>query len=614
MKTSKTYISTLRDAPAEAVIASHKLMLRAGLARKLGNGLYTYLPLGLRSFRKVEQIIREEWDAIGALEFKPTVIVPGDIWRESGRWDTMGPQMLKPQNRQGQDMVVSPTAEEAYTAIFRENLTSYKQLPINAYQINTKYRDEIRPRYGVMRGREFMMADGYSLHTNDESLDKTYQAYAKAYRRIFKRLGLKIIPVRADSGAMGGNGSEEFMVESPIGDDTLILCPKCGYAANAEKASCAPDIALGNDGKPQIKTDKPIEPVDAKDILSIEDMEKFFKTTSQQFIKVLIYKAINSALDLTGTPGSKDLKRVDEPSGKYYPVSYFAVIIRGDLDVNEAKLAGILKASEVELVDDADVVRLSGAPHGFVGPTITSIPTVVDFSVITTESDGTLTAHIHDTITGGLKKDIDFLHVEPIRDFKPYINADVRLVKSGDKCAVCGDTFYMKKGNELGHIFKLGQKYTKTMHVTYLDENGKQQIPTMGCYGIGVDRTLASIIEEHNDDRGIIWTISTAPYQVAIVPIKYDGLMKEVADKLYDDLTKAGIEVILDDRNERPGVKFADMDLIGFPLRITVGEKNLPNVEFKPRAQAEADLVPATDAAEKAIKFVRDALAELNAE
>jgi prolyl-tRNA synthetase len=614
MKTSETYISTLRDAPAEAVIASHKLMLRAGLARKLGNGLYTYLPLGLRSFRKVEQIIREEWDAIGALEFKPTVIVPGDIWRESGRWDTMGPQMLKPQNRQGQDMVVSPTAEEAYTAIFRENLTSYKQLPINAYQINTKYRDEIRPRYGVMRGREFMMADGYSLHTNDESLDKTYQAYAKAYRRIFKRLGLKIIPVRADSGAMGGNGSEEFMVESPIGDDTLILCPKCGYAANAEKASCAPDVAFGNDGKPQVKTDKPIEPVDAKDILSIEDMEKFFKTTSQQFIKVLIYKAINSALDLTGTPGSKDLKRVDEPSGKYYPVSYFAVIIRGDLDVNEAKLAGILKASEVELADDADVVRLSGAPHGFVGPTITSIPTVVDFSVLTTESDGTLTAHIHDTITGGLKKDIDFLHVEPIRDFKPYINADVRLVKAGDKCAVCGDTFYMKKGNELGHIFKLGQKYTKTMHVTYLDENGKQQIPTMGCYGIGVDRTLASIIEEHNDDRGIVWTMSTAPYQVAIVPIKYDGQMKEVADTLYDDLTKAGIEVILDDRNERPGVKFADMDLIGFPLRITVGEKNLPNVEFKPRAQAEADLVPATDAAEKAIKFVRDAFAELNAE
>lgn len=614
MKTSETYISTLRDAPAEAVIASHKLMLRAGLVRKLGNGLYTYLPLGLRSFRKVEQIIREEWDAIGALEFKPTVIVPGDIWRESGRWDTMGPQMLKPKNRQGQDMVVSPTAEEAYTAIFRENLTSYKQLPINAYQINTKYRDEIRPRYGVMRGREFMMADGYSLNADDESLDKTYQAYAKAYRRIFKRLGLKIIPVRADSGAMGGNGSEEFMVESPIGDDTLIICPKCGYAANAEKASCAPDVAVGNDGKPQVATDKAIEPVDAKDILSIDDMEKFFKTTPQQFIKVLIYKAVNSSLDLTKAPGCKDLKRVDEPSGKFYPVSFFAVCIRGDLDVNEAKLAGLLKASEVELASDEDVVRLSGAPHGFVGPTITSIPTVVDLSVITTEADGTFKAQIHDTITGGLKKDIDFLHVEPVRDFKPYINADVRLVKAGDKCTCCGDTYYMKKGNELGHIFKLGQKYTKTMHVTYLDVNGKQQIPTMGCYGIGVDRTLASIIEEHNDDRGILWTMSTAPYQVAIVPIKYEGQMKEVADKLYSDMMKAGIEVILDDRNERPGVKFADMDLIGFPLRITVGEKNLPNVEFKPRAQAEAELVPAADAAEKAIKFVRDALAELNAE
>jgi prolyl-tRNA synthetase len=606
-------ISTLREAPAEAVIASHQFMMRAGLIRKLGNGLYTYMPLGLRSFRKVENIIRDELNAIGALEFKPTVVVPGDIWKESGRWDTMGPQMLKAQNRQQQDMVVSPTAEEAYTAIMRDGLTSYKQLPINCYQINTKYRDEIRPRYGVMRGREFMMMDGYSMNADEKSLDDTYQAYARAYLRIFKRLGLKVIPVKADSGAMGGSGSEEFMVESEIGDDTLIICPKCGYAANVEKASCAPDVAVGNDGKPQVATDKPIEKVDAKDICSIADMEKFFKTTPKQFIKVLIYKATNSLLDLTNAPGCKDLKRVKEPSGDYYPVSFFAVAIRGDLDVNEAKLAGLLKASEVALADDVDVLRLSGAPHGFVGPTIKTIPLVADLSVITTNDDGSFKAMLHDTITGGEKKDIDYLHVEPVRDFTPYINADVRLVKEGDTCS-CGGTYYTRKGNELGHIFKLGTKYSKSMNVTYLDANGKSAIPLMGCYGIGVDRVLASIIEAHHDDKGIIWTMSTAPYQVAIVPIKYEGTMKEVADKLYDELTKAGIEVLLDDRNERPGVKFNDMDLIGFPIRITVGDKNLPNVEVKERSVAEASLIPATEAGAKVIDMVRSALAQLNAE
>ena len=295
MKMSQIPLRTLREAPAEAVIASHQLMMRADLIRKLGNGLYTYMPLGFRSLQKLQRIIREELDASGALEFKPTVIVPGDIWKESGRWESFGPQMLKAQNRQQQDMVVSPTAEEAYTAIMRQGLTSYKQLPINCYQINTKYRDEIRPRYGVMRGREFIMMDGYSLHTDDASLDETYQAYAKAYLRIFSRLGLKVIPVKADTGAMGGSGSEEFMVESPVGDDTLILCPKCGYAANVEKAACAPDAAVDNDGKPQVKTDLPIEDVATPNVFSIEDMEKFFGCTPKLFIKALLYRVINTA-------------------------------------------------------------------------------------------------------------------------------------------------------------------------------------------------------------------------------------------------------------------------------------------------------------------------------
>lgn len=611
MKASKFYISTLREAPAEAVIASHKLMLRAGITRKLGNGLYTYLPLGVRSLYKLEQIIREEWNTTAeALEFKPTVIVPGDIWKESGRWETMGPQMLKAKNRGEQDMVVSPTAEEAFTAIVRDGLSSYKQLPVNLYQINTKYRDEIRPRYGVMRGREFIMADGYTMNADDESLDKSYKLYEKAYFNVFKRLGLKIIPVRADSGAMGGSGSEEFMVESPIGDDTLIICPneKCGYAANVEKAWCAPDDSVNKKGEKPAKTDLPVEMVATPNVFSIEDMEKFFDESPKMFIKALIYRVINSSLDMTGANGADKWKRVKDPAGDYYPVSYVCVLIRSDLDVNEAKLAATLKASEVVLAEAEEVLEYAGAPHGFVGPITAKCPLVVDYSVV---KDGV--AQMHDAIAGSGKDGYHIKHVEPLRDFVPYINADVRTVKEGDKCPMCGGTFYTRKGNELGHIFKLGHKYTKSMHVTFLAQNGKPAEPTMGCYGIGVDRTLASIIEKNHDDKGIIWPMSVAPFHVCIVPIKYDGKMKEVADKIYDELESHGIEVLLDDRNERPGVKFADMELIGIPLRITVGDKNLPNVEFKPRAAEEAELVPAEEAASKAVQFVKGELAKLQA-
>jgi prolyl-tRNA synthetase len=596
MKLSETIISTLRDAPADAVIASHQLMIRAGLIRKLGNGLYTYLPLGLRSFRKVEGIIRDELDAAGFSEIKPTVVVPGDLWKESGRWETMGNEMLRVKTRGGQDMVVSPTAEEAFTALFRDSLTSYKQLPIIAYQINTKYRDEIRPRYGVMRGREFTMMDGYSFDADQRSLDRSYDRWADAYRRIFRRLGLTTIPVRADTGAMGGSGSEEFMVESVVGDNTLILCPKCGYAANVEKAACAPDMPHTAGGKAQKVTNLPVE--------QIPTPNGFLKTTPQAFIKTLIYRVENCALDLAGQPGCKDLKRITDGAVSYYPVSFFAVCIRGDLDVNEAKLAATLKASGVELASDSDVERITTAPVGFAGPVrLENAPVIADLTVM----------DMHDTVTGGLKKDIHFIHVEPGRDFTPFITADVRTVQAGDSCPDCGSTFYTKKGNELGHIFKLGDKYTKSMHVTYLDESGKQQTPIMGCYGIGLDRTLASIIEEHHDDNGIIWTMSTAPYQVVIVPVKYEGIMKEQADRIYVELMHAGVEVLLDDRDERPGVKFKDADLIGFPVRIVVGEKNLPNVELKERAAEKPDLVPATEAAGKAAEIVHKALAELNA-
>ncbi|MBR5646737.1 MAG: proline--tRNA ligase [Treponema sp.] len=584
MKASKFIISTLREAPNDAVISSHQLMMRAGLIRKLGNGLYSYMPMGLKAFRKIENIIRQELDKAGMLEMKPTVIQPGEIWKESGRWEKMGPEMLKPQNRGGQDMVVSPTAEEAFTALVRDGLDSYKQLPFTLYQINTKYRDEIRPRYGVMRGREFTMMDAYSFDKNQNDLDNSYNNAAEAYRKIFKRMGLNTISVKADTGAMGGSGSEEFMVESEVGDDTLILCPECKYAANVEKASCKEDVALNKDGKPQTETSEKVQEIPTPDVKTIEELSEFLKTTPQAFIKTLIYKVENAGIELKS--------------------DFVAVCIRGDLDVNEAKLCALLKAGSVELASEEDVVKITEAPVGFAGPVnLKKAQVIADKTVMT----------MHDAVTGGLKKDVHFIHVEPGRDFTPFITADVRVVKPGDICPECGGTFYSKKGNELGHIFKLGDKYTKSMNVTYLDENGKITTPIMGCYGIGVDRTLASIIEAHHDENGIQWTMSTAPFQVAVVPVMYKDKMKEAADKIYEELTAAGIDVLLDDRDERPGVKFKDADLIGYPIRIVVGDKNLPNVELKLRTSDSPELVPLEQAASKVVQIVKEKLAELNA-
>lgn len=602
MKASKTIIWTLRDSPNDAVIASHQLMMRSGMIRKLGNGLYAYMPLGYRSFLKVQKIIREELDKAGLLEIKPTVIQPGELWKESGRWDKMSGEMLTAKNRQGQDMIVSPTAEEAFTSLVRDGLSSYKQLPFSLYQINTKYRDEIRPRYGVMRGREFTMMDAYSFDKNQDDLNESYNNVAKAYHKIFKRMGLKTITVKADTGAMGGSGSEEFMVESPVGDDTLLLCPNCSYAANVEKASCQKEIPLDSNGAPQKETNLPMEKVATPNVFSIDDMETFFNAKSTTFLKALIYKVYNSAVDFSQNDFYKNAEKITEGGSTYIPETFFCVLIRGDLDVNESKLASVLKASGAELANDEDVLKYSGAPHGFVGPFGIKIPILADVS----------TLEMHDCIAGSGEEGYHIKHVEPNRDYKPFLTADIRTCKEGDKCPDCGGTFYMKKGNELGHIFKLGDKYTKSMNVTYLDVNGKPVIPLMGCYGIGVDRTLASIIEANHDEKGISWPMTIAPYQVAIIPIQYKGKMQEVADKLYDELSNAGIEVLLDDRNERPGVKFADSELIGFPVRIVIGDKNLPNVEIKIRNAENAELVPETDAAKKVCDFVKSELEKLN--
>jgi len=612
MNYSSSFIPTLREVPADAVIASHRLMFRAGLLRKLANGLFIYLPLGLRSFRKVEQIIREEMDSIGALEIKPTVVVPGELWKESGRWDSMGESMLRVKNRLDNDFVVSPTAEEAFTSTVRDELSSYRQLPLTLYQINTKFRDEIRPRYGVMRGREFVMKDAYSWHTDDKSLDEIYQAMGGAYRRIFKRCGLSVIPVKADSGPMGGSGSEEFMVESEIGDNTLILCKACDYAANVEKASCTPDYTAPSsieEAKAAAAKTPAFEKIDTPNVKTIDELCAFLKTEPQIFIKTLIYRAVNVELDLSSAPGCAKLERrkpaPDAP--EVYPEALFAVAIRGDLDVNEIKLASVLKAAEVGLAADTDVVRITGAPVGFAGPIgLTELPLVIDHTVTA----------MNDAVTGALEKDLHYKHAAYGRDFEGWMVEDVRTVKAGDRCPHCGGELYTKMGNELGHIFKLGYKYTRSMNVTYLDENGKTKIPTMGCYGIGVDRTLASVIEEHHDEAGIIWPVSVAPYHVIIVPIKYDGVVKESADKLAAELTHNGIEILLDDRNERPGVKFNDADLTGIPWRVVIGDKGLsqsvPQVELKRRSEKESRMVNMDKAASILTQKIREELIFLN--
>ncbi|MDR3248440.1 MAG: proline--tRNA ligase [Treponema sp.] len=647
MKFSQTFIPTLREVPADALIASHRLMFRSGMLRKLANGLFAYLPLGLRSFRKVEQIIREEMDAIGSLELKPTVVVPGEIWKESGRWEAMGEEMLRVKNRLGGDFVVSPTAEEAFTSLVRDELNSYRQLPLSLYQINTKYRDEIRPSYGVMRSREFVMKDAYSFHTNDESLDETYRKMGRAYRRIFKRCGITVIPVKADSGAMGGSGSEEFMVESEVGDNTLLLCKAnnakagdgqaatgqaatgqdCGYSANVEKAGCKSDYeapaslegaafanspgreTLINAAKTAAAATPPLETIDTPEVKTIQELCDFLKTDARRFLKTLIYRAVNVELDLSTAPGSAALERRRPAAGapELYAEAFFAVVIRGDLDVNEVKLAAALKAGEVGLAADTDVQRITGAPVGFAGPVgLSSVPVV---------ADETVTA-MADAVTGALAKDLHYNHAAFGRDFSPWLITDVRTVKAGDRCPICGGELYEKKGNELGHIFKLGYKYTKSMNVTYLDEAGKSHIPTMGCYGIGLDRTLASVIEEHHDDDGIRWPMSIAPYQVIIVPIKYDGPVKTATDTLAAELEQRGVEVLVDDRDERPGVKFKDADLIGIPFRVVVGDKNLagdsPKVEIRRRGQTENRLLELTKAAEDLTVLIHGELAELN--
>lgn len=550
MKMSNMLVLTLREVPAEAEIASHKLMLRAGMMRKMASGIYNYMPLGLKALKNVENIIREEMDKAGAQEFLASAILPAELWQESGRWDVYGDEMFRLKDRNNRDFCLGPTHEEVFTDIARNEIKSYKQLPVNLYQIQTKYRDERRPRFGVMRSREFVMKDAYSFDKDQAGLDKSFDNMHDTYVRIFNRCGLDAKCVAADSGAIGGSNSAEFMVKSEVGEDDVVFCSCCNYAANIEKAPSTPEKAE----KEELKEVKKVETPNVK---TIEDLVKFFNTTEKKFAKTLIFN-------------------VDE--------KIVAVMVRGDREVNEVKVTNALGgAINFEMASPEEVFNATSAKIGFAGP----IGIKVDELLVDEE-----VTMMYNFIVGANETGFHLENVNYGRDFEGKVG-DFRNVTAGEKCPECGGEVTISRGTEVGHIFKLGTKYSKAMKANFIDENGKEQPFLMGCYGIGVTRTLASIIEQHNDENGIIWPLAVAPYHVSVVPVNIkDAEQMKIAEEIYNKLQEMGVEVLLDDRNERAGVKFKDSEIMGIPMRITVGKKiNEGEVEFKLRAGGDNEVI-----------------------
>ena len=561
MRMSKLLMPTLREVPSEAEITSHKLMLRAGMIRRLAAGVYSYLPLGLRSEKKVEQIVREEMDRAGAQELLMAALLPAEAYQASGRWEVFGPNMFKLKDRNDRDFCLGPTHEELFTQTAIDNVKSYKEYPMTLYQIQTKYRDESRPRFGLMRGREFVMKDAYSFDLDEKGLDESYKKMYDAYCRIFERMGLDFTIVDADSGAMGGSGSQEFMVKSPVGEDGIAYCDACGYAANYEKCECIPQ------DKPQIDGEFDMEKVHTPKAHTIEELVEFLGMEAYNFAKTIIYKADDK---------------------------YIAAMVRGDREVNEVKLKNLVGCiDDLELAEPHIVREITHAEVGFAGPVGLDIPVYADKEV----------AAMRNFVIGANETDMHYKNVNINKDFEPFMVADIRVVEAGDVCPKCGKPIKTAQGIEVGHIFKLGTKYSEALGLKYLDDSGKSNTVVMGCYGIGVTRCLAAAIEQNNDENGIIWPVSIAPYQAIVVPANYKSEEQmEMAEKLYNELTVAGIETLIDDRAERAGVKFKDADLIGIPVRVVVGKKCGEGiVEYKERRaenavektyeQAKADVI-----------------------
>ncbi|MCL2025238.1 MAG: proline--tRNA ligase [Leptospirales bacterium] len=563
MRFSRYIVPTLKEDPADAVVKSHRLMLRAGLVRKESAGMYVYLPLGWRVLRKIISIIREEMDASGALEFLMPELTNSELWKQSGRWQLMGKEMIRIKDRNGIEYALAPTHEEAFTSVINSLISSYRDLPVNAYQINTKFRDEIRPRFGVIRSKEFIMKDAYSFDIDENGLEESYQIMRKTYRRIFERCGLETIPVQADSGNMGGSASEEFMVASEIGEETLLICPSCGYMANQEKALYKRPAA--HEG--QQRQIEELREVSTPDVKTINELALFFKCGAEKFLKSIVYLADGKPL---------------------------MTVVLGDREVNEQKLKNFLGASELELASDDIIVKVTGAPVGFAGPVGSpGIRTVFDVSVRDT----------FNAVTGANKKDVHYSGVNPGRDFEIQEEADITSAMAGDACPLCANAMNEKKGIEVGHIFKLGYMYTKAMNVSVLDETGKSITPIMGCYGIGVNRTLASVIEQHNDEHGIIWPAAISPFDIHLVGLGKTTEEASLVDEIYNFLNEKGYETLYDDRKTSPGIKFADADLLGMPVRITAGKTFFKDgeIELKSRSTGEnikvklAELPPAID-------------------
>jgi len=563
MRWTQTFIHTLRQEPSDAEVISHKLMIRAGLISKVAAGIYNYLPLGWRSIHKLSNIVREEMERAGAAELLMPAVQPAEFWQESERWAKYGPELLRITDRHDREFCFGPTHEEVITDVVRRGIKSYRQLPVALYQIQTKFRDEIRPRFGLMRGREFLMKDAYSFHVDDEDLDRTYRAMEAAYCRIFERCGLGYTPVEADTGNIGGSASHEFMVLADTGEDGIMSCPACGYGANIEKAETGGLPAPPP--WPLEKTDQP-EKVSTPDARSIEEVSSFLHIAPEHLIKTLIFET------------------EDE---------FLAVLIRGDLDVNEIKLKNFLSCDHLQLASEAKIEELTQAPQGFAGPVgIENLRILADESVMELET----------AATGANEKDMHFIGVKPNRDFLPAEIADFRMARAGDPCPKCGEAMIEKRGIEVGHIFKLGTRYSEKMRCTFLDADGQKNPMVMGCYGLGVGRTVAAAIEQNHDGKGIIWPLPLAPYEVVIVVLNSN--QEEVvaaAEELYLKLKDAGMDILLDDRQDRPGVKFNDMDLIGFPVRIVVGARGLAEgkVELSLRRDGVKELAPIDQIQEK---------------
>lgn len=548
MKMSNMLVGTLREVPAEAEIESHKLMLRAGLMRKMAAGIYNYMPLGLKVIENVKNIVREEMNNAGAQEFLASALIPAELWQESGRWDAYGAEMFRLKDRHNRDFCLGPTHEEVFTDIVRNEIKSYKQLPLNLYQIQTKYRDERRPRFGVMRSREFIMKDGYSFDKDQEGLDLAYEKMRKAYVNIFNRCGLDAKAVAADSGAIGGSGSAEFMVKSEVGEDDVVFCTACDYAANIEKAPSTPEH-----GEKEALIE--VEKVETPAVKSIEDLAKFFECSPKKIAKTLIFQADDKVV---------------------------AVVLRGDREANEVKIANAIgEVIELEMASEEAVKEATGAAVGFAGP----MGIKVDMLLVDQE-----VANMYNFIIGANETDMHLKNVNYGRDFEGVVG-DFRNVTIGEKCPECGKEITISRGTEVGHIFKLGTKYSESMGATFIDEDGKAKPFIMGCYGIGVTRTVASIIEQHNDENGIIWPLEVAPYHVSVIPANVKNEEQATkAEEIYNELRKMGVEALLDDRKERAGVKFKDSELMGIPMRITVGKMiGEGQVEFKLRNGGEVE-------------------------